>query len=105
MNRELTKNAFIPSCYEKYIAPVKTLFFLWVRQREFLAMWGPPVPPEAGDAMLPDFEGQCQTMLMLAPRGISSIMGLYAPAFVSELKARGILWFANATTVAEAKSC
>ena len=43
-------------------------------------------------------------MLMLAPRVISSIMGLYAPAFVSELKARGILWFANATTVAEAKS-
>jgi nitronate monooxygenase len=31
-------------------------------------------------------------------------MGLYAPAFVSELKARGILWFANATTVAEAKA-
>jgi nitronate monooxygenase len=54
---------------------------------------------------LPDFEGQCQTMLMLAPKVISSIMGLYAPAFVSELKARGILWFANATTVAEAKSC
>ena len=68
-------------------------------------MWGPPVPPEAGDAMLLDFEGQCQTMLMIAPRVISSIMGLYAPAFVSELKARGILWFANATTVAEAKSC
>jgi len=43
-------------------------------------------------------------MLMLAPRVISSIMGLYAPAFVSELKARGILWFANATTVAEAKA-
>jgi nitronate monooxygenase len=53
---------------------------------------------------LPDFEGQCQTMLMLAPKVISSIMGLYAPAFVSELKARGILWFANATTVAEAKA-
>src|SRR6266550_4401951 len=50
----------------------------------------PPVPPEAGDAVLPDFEAQCQAMLTLAPKAISSIMGLYAPAFVSELKARGI---------------
>jgi nitronate monooxygenase len=74
------------------------------RQREFLAMWGPPASPEAGDAVLPDFEAQCQAMLGLAPRVISSIMGLYAPAFVTELKARGILWFANATTVAEAKA-
>jgi nitronate monooxygenase len=43
-------------------------------------------------------------MLDVAPRVISSIMGLYPPVFVSELKARGILWFANATTVAEAKA-
>lgn len=74
------------------------------QQREFLGMWGPPVPPEAGDAALPDFEAQCQTMLTLAPKVISSIMGLYSPAFVSECKARGIFWFANATTVTEAKS-
>src|SRR5436190_3981748 len=79
-------------------------FELEKRQREFLTMWGPPVAPEAGDATLPDFEAQCQTMLTIAPKVISSIIGLYAPAFVSELKARGILWFANATTVAEAKA-
>ena len=42
-------------------------------------MWGPPVPPEAGDAALPDFEAQCQTILTEAPKVISSIMGLYAP--------------------------
>jgi nitronate monooxygenase len=74
------------------------------RQREFLAMWGPAVPPEAGESMLPDFEAQCQAMLALAPKVVSSIMGLYTPAFVSELKARGISWFATATTVAEAKA-
>ena len=74
------------------------------QQREFLATWGPPVPPEAGDGKLPDFDTQCQAMLTAAPKVISSIMGLYAPAFVSELKARGILWFASATTVAEAKA-
>jgi nitronate monooxygenase len=74
------------------------------RQHEFLASWGPPVRPDAGDAALPDFEAQCQTMLALSPKVISSIMGLYSPAFVSEMKARGILWFANATTVAEARA-
>jgi len=79
-------------------------FELEKQQREFLALWGPPVGSEAGDATLPDFEAQCQTMLTIAPRVISSIMGLYPTAFVSELKARGILWFANATTVAEAKT-
>jgi nitronate monooxygenase len=31
-------------------------------------------------------------------------MGLYVPSFVAEMKARGILWFATATTVAEAKA-
>lgn len=79
-------------------------FALEKQQREFLAKWGPPVPPEAGDAVLPDFEAQCQTMLTLAPKVISSIMGLYPPAFVSECKARRIFWFANATTVTEAKA-
>jgi nitronate monooxygenase len=74
------------------------------QQREYLAAWGPPVPPEAGDAVLPDFEAQCQAMIAVAPKAVSSIMGLYAPAFVSQLKARGILWFATATTVAEARA-
>lgn len=95
---EFQINLWIPGA-----PPVRNLD-LEKRQRTFLAMWGPPVPPEAGDAVLPDFEAQCQAMLSLSPKAISSIMGLYAPAFVSELKARGILWFANATTVAEAKA-
>jgi nitronate monooxygenase len=73
-------------------------------QREFLANWGPPVPPEAADTSLPDFDAQCQAMLQAAPKVISSIMGLYEPKFVSELKTRGIIWFATATTVAEAKA-
>src|SRR6478609_3676924 len=74
------------------------------RQREFLAAWGPPVPSEAGDASLPDFEAQCQAMLDAAPKVISSIMGVYPPKFISEFKERGILWFATVTTVAEAKA-
>src|SRR5512146_2320375 len=68
------------------------------RQREFLARWGPPVAADAGDAPLPDFEAQCRAMLEAAPRAISSIMGVYPAALVAEMKARGILWLATATT-------
>jgi nitronate monooxygenase len=74
------------------------------RQREFLARWGPPVPAEAGDAQLPDFDAQCQAMLGVRPKVISSIMGLYPAPFRAEMKARGILWFATATTAAEARA-
>lgn len=74
------------------------------RQREFLANWGPPVAAQAGDTPLHDFEAQCQAMLEAAPKVISSIMGLYDRKFVSELKTRGILWFATVTTVPEAKA-
>jgi nitronate monooxygenase len=72
------------------------------RMRSFLAEWGPPVPPAAGETVMPDFDAQCDTFLELAPTAVSSIMGVFAPAFVSRLKDRGIAWFATATTVAEA---
>lgn len=72
--------------------------------RAFLGRWGPPVAPEAGDARPPDFAAQCEAMLAAAPTIISSIMGLYPPAFVARMKERGIRWFANVTTVAEAKA-
>jgi nitronate monooxygenase len=72
------------------------------RVREFLASWGPAVPAEAGDVTPPDFDTQCEALLAVSPHAISSIMGLYPPAYVRELKARGILWFATVTTVPEA---
>ena len=74
------------------------------RQREFLSQWGPPVSENAAEGVLPDFEAQCETMLEARPKAISSIMGLYPPSFVAEMKARGILWFATATTVGEARA-
>lgn len=70
--------------------------------RAFLAQFGPPVAEAAGDAPLVDFNAQCAAMLAAGPAVISSIMGLYPPDFVATLKARGIAWFATATTVAEA---
>ena len=72
------------------------------RVREFLAGWGPPVPKDAGDAAPPDFDAQCEALLQAAPPIASSIMGLYPPYYVARLKARGIAWFATATTVSEA---
>lgn len=74
------------------------------RVRDFLGAWGPAVAPEMADGVLPDFEAQCRAMLEARPRAISSIMGVFAPQFVAEMKARGILWFATATTVAEAQA-
>jgi nitronate monooxygenase len=70
--------------------------------RRFLAQWGPEVAPEAGDARPPDFGAQCTALLAAKPRAVSSMMGLFSPEFVTALKARGIAWFATATTVSEA---
>ena len=70
--------------------------------RSFLGQWGPAVPPEAADTPLPDFESQCDALLAAGPPIVSSVMGLWPPTFVTRLKSRGIAWFANVSTVAEA---
>ena len=72
--------------------------------RDFLAQWGPPVPPEAGNLVLPDFQEQCDALLETAPAIVSSIMGLYPDRFVAQMKSKGIKWFATVTTVSEAKA-
>lgn len=74
------------------------------RLREFLGRFGPAVPAEAADARPPDFAAQCEALLAARPAAVSSIMGLYPAAFVQRLKAAGIAWFANVTTVAEARA-
>jgi nitronate monooxygenase len=74
------------------------------RVREFLSAWGPLVPADAGDLVPPDFAAQSEALLEIAPPILSSIMGVYAPVFVREMKARDIAWFANVTTVAEARA-
>jgi nitronate monooxygenase len=58
------------------------------RVREFLSGWGPPVPEDAGDMTPPNFEEQCQALLRIAPAAVSSIMGVYPPGFITELKSR-----------------
>jgi nitronate monooxygenase len=71
--------------------------------RQFLAGWGPDVPEEAGHVPGPDFNEQCETFIDVAPRVVSSIMGVYPPAVVQRLKDKGIAWFAGSTTLAEAR--
>ncbi len=72
--------------------------------REFLAQWGPAVPPEAGDARPLEFAAQFEAMLAAKPPIISSVMGVYPPEMVRKLKEHGIAWFANISTVAEAEA-
>lgn len=72
--------------------------------RAFLEKWGPPVPEAAGDAAPPDFDAQCEAIADIAPPIASSIMGLYRPDFVRILKERGVSWWANVSTVAEARA-
>ncbi len=72
--------------------------------RRFLSAFGPEVPAAAAEAPLQDFNAQCQAVLAARPAAVSSIMGLFAPAFVHELKRAGIAWFATVTTVAEARA-
>jgi nitronate monooxygenase len=73
------------------------------RVRDFLDRWGPAVPTEAGDAKPPDFAAQCEALLASGAPIVSSVMGLYPQEFVARLKQRGVFWFANISTVAEAR--
>jgi nitronate monooxygenase len=74
------------------------------RVRAFLERFGPQVPASAGDAMPQDFAAQCEALLTAKPPIVSSVMGLYRAGFVAKLKRAGIAWFANVSTVAEART-
>ncbi|TCH96352.1 nitronate monooxygenase [Roseococcus sp. SYP-B2431] len=71
--------------------------------RAALATLGPEPPALGEGPFLPDFKAQCDAVLAAGPAVVSTIMGLWEPDFVKELKARGILWICNATTLAEAR--
>lgn len=73
------------------------------RVREFLAAWGPAVPANAAEMPERDFAAQCEAMLKARPAMVSSVMGLFPPAYVNALKANNIAWAAGVCTVADAK--
>lgn len=70
------------------------------RLKSFLSSWG-PVPD--GDYVLPNFAEQCDAMLKSGAPILSSVMGLYPPDFVARMKKQGVIWFANISSVTEAK--
>lgn len=72
--------------------------------QRFLAQHGPAVSADAATGVPLDFGAQCEAVLAAGPTAVSSIMGLYPPAFVQRCKAAGIAWFATVTTVAEARA-
>lgn len=72
------------------------------RLRAFLAEWGPPPPNDMEPVGPPDFGAQCRAMIDASPAAVSSIMGVFPEPVVAELKQRGIVWFATATTLSEA---
>ena len=72
--------------------------------RTFLGQWGAEVPPGAGDSKLPSFDAQCEALLESRTIVVSSVMGLFPPAFVQRCRAHSISWFANVSTVAEARA-
>lgn len=69
--------------------------------RAFLGRFGAPGRP-SGQAAPPVFQDQCEAMLAARPTVVSSIMGLFEPAYVRRLHDEGIAWFACATTLDEA---
>ncbi|MDB5597480.1 MAG: 2-nitropropane dioxygenase [Hyphomicrobiales bacterium] len=72
--------------------------------RAFLRGWGPEVPPAAGDVAPPDFAAQCDALLATGAPILSSVMGLFPPHIVTRMKQKGVAWFANVSTVAEARA-
>lgn len=70
---------------------------------EFLSRFVPDMSNKFTNISNVSFEAQCRAMLDADPTVISSIMGLFKPSFVSELKDRRIKWFATVTSVSEAK--
>ena len=67
---------------------------------QFLAGWGSKPGNYVGP---PDFAAHCAAMLEARPTIVSSIMGVYPPEFIQQLKEANIAYFATVTTVEEAK--
>jgi len=73
------------------------------RVRTFLETWGPSIAPDAGNRRPPDFETQVDAMIAATPPIVSSVMGVYPDPLVRRLRAARVAWFANVTTVDEAR--
>jgi nitronate monooxygenase len=101
--RAATNGAFQINLWAPEPDPVRDPVREAAVREKLSAAAGMPVPEAGPGPFLPDFEAQCAAILAAGPTVFSSIMGVFPPDFVATLKARGIAWFVNATTVAEAR--
>jgi nitronate monooxygenase len=101
--RAATNGAFQINLWVPEPDPVRNPVHEALVRDRLAAVAGAPVPDPGPGPFLPDFEAQCAAILAAGPAVVSSIMGVFPPEFVATLKARGIAWFANATTIAEAR--
>jgi nitronate monooxygenase len=88
-------------------SPIRRRFAIPSMSARCESFWGDGARLRRREPAMPvplDFAAQCQALLDAAPRVISSIMGLFPEKFIAEIKARGIAWFACATTLAEARA-
>ncbi|MFC7538607.1 NAD(P)H-dependent flavin oxidoreductase [Siccirubricoccus deserti] len=65
---------------------------------------GIAVPDPGPGPFVQDFAAQLEALLTAGPVVASCIMGVLPPEVAARLAERGIAWFANATTVAEARA-
>lgn len=101
--REHSRNAFNLNLWIPDPAPLRDPTHE-ARVGAFLHRWGPEVARDAGDITPPDFSAQCEALLESGTLVVSSIMGLFPPAFVHRCQAQGVAWFATVSTVAEARA-
>ncbi len=92
----LLKQSPTPVCDAENESRIQAYLTSWEREM------GHDKPSSSITSAPLDFGSQCDAMLAAEPAAISSIMGVYPESMVAEMKRRGILWFATATTVAEA---
>ena len=100
--RSSSNGAFQINLWVPEAAPVRDPAHEAAVRQVLSGLAGAEVPEAGPGPFLQDFEAQCAAMLEAAPATASSIMGLFPPAVVAQMKARGMKWIANATTVAEA---
>lgn len=58
----------------------------------------------ANEAVPPNFADQCAAIVAARPRVASSIMGIYPLDIIAAFEREGIAWFANVTTLVEARA-
>ncbi|MFC7477444.1 NAD(P)H-dependent flavin oxidoreductase [Dankookia sp. GCM10030260] len=102
--RAASNGAFQVNLWAPEPAPVRDAAHEAQVRATLSALAGAEIADPGPGPFVQDFAAQCEALIEAAPAVASSIMGLFPPDIVARLKARGIAWICNATTVAEARA-